>query len=58
MLSIVLLSAVTTLCYLLDTVLIISLSVYKYPIFERQTSGCEWEKYEPSNGTKTSKKLR
>ncbi len=27
----------------------------KYPILERQISGCEWEKYEPSIGTKNLK---
>ncbi len=30
----------------------------KYPILERQISGCEWEKYESSIGTKISKTLR
>ncbi len=40
MLFIVLLSLVTTLC--------------QYQILERQISGCECEKYEPSVGTKIS----
>ncbi len=34
------------------------LFLHKYPNLERQISGCEWEKYEPSIGTKISKKLR
>ncbi len=55
MLFIVLLSVITKLCYLVTR---FSLFLRKYPILERQISGCERETYEPSIGTKISKTLR
>ncbi len=55
------------LCYLLFYWVWLHFAIYstrfwlflrKYPILERQISGCEWETYQPSIGTKISKTLR